>query len=588
MYFIGNIVWEDYKVIGEMKDDMQFIKTYDQSGKFLRNLRDEKSISIILLKDIPGFDRTALMEARNQTDDGVKKISDLIQSNHIKIDNTTLKDLFKPFIEKTAQLQDLRKQIDSRSIDPNDAGTYFDEIESQLFVDLYEMARSIHDLTLARTLFAYLNLLHEGSAISFERRVLFEAFSKGELSGENLEILLLAHGQQLTYRTIFFELGTREQDEVYNKAMQGQVTIESDRILQGAISSAGEKINQTPSKWWDLQARRLSQLMLVEEKLVDESIARVEEIRFSKIFELYSIIILVALALSIATLLVILSLKAIVKRLQEEIVILSTAGNEIKSSITEASSGTSETAASVTETTTTVEELKQTAQVAAEKAKKVAEVSNDAINILNTGERNLEKTIEGMMHIQNGMSTISESIIKLSEHSQSIGKIIDTVNELAEQSHLLAVNAAIEAAKAGEQGKGFSVVAQEVRSLAEQSKQATIQVRNILNDIQNSTSAAVMATEQGTKAVNNGVEMSNQIGVSIQSLSEGINKVSEASSQIALSSEQQLIGVSQVNVAMTNIREATEKHVEHMHLIENAIEGMNTVGQSLKDLVTKF
>src|SRR4028119_1286641 len=106
-----------------------------------------------------------------------------------------------------------------------------------------------------------------------------------------------------------------------------------------------------------------------------------------------------------------------------------------------------------------------------------------------------------MQRIREQMEAIGESMMRLSEQSQAIGAIIATVDDLAQQSNLLAVNAAIEAAKAGEQGKGFAVVAQEVKSLADQSKQATTQVRTILNDIQKATGAAVMATEQGSKAV---------------------------------------------------------------------------------------
>src|SRR4030067_173625 len=113
-----------------------------------------------------------------------------------------------------------------------------------------------------------------------------------------------------------------------------------------------------------------------------------------------------------------------------------------------------------------------------------------------------------MHRIQEQMESIAQSIVRLSEQGQAIGEIIATVNDLAEQSNMLAVNAAIEAAKAGEQGKGFAVVAQEVKSLAEQSKQATAQVRTILGDIQKATSGAVMATEQGSKAGETGGRLS--------------------------------------------------------------------------------
>ena len=133
------------------------------------------------------------------------------------------------------------------------------------------------------------------------------------------------------------------------------------------------------------------------------------------------------------------------------------------------------------------------------------------------------ESIEVMNRIREQMESIAESIVRLSEQGQTIGEIIATVNDLAEQSNLLAVNAAIEAARAGEQGKGFAVVAQEVKSLAEQSKQATAQVRAILGDIQKATNSAVMATEQGSKAVEAGVAQSTQAGEAIRLLAESIS-----------------------------------------------------------------
>src|SRR4028119_2044466 len=151
-----------------------------------------------------------------------------------------------------------------------------------------------------------------------------------------------------------------------------------------------------------------------------------------------------------------------------------------------------------------------------------------------------------MKRIRSQMSLLAESMMRLSEQSQTIGEIIATVDDLAQQSNLLAVNAAIEAAKAGEQGKGFAVVAQEVKSLADQSKQSTTQVRTILSDIQKATAAAVMATEQGNKAVEDGVRQSAAAGESIVALGANVTEASQAATQIAASSQQQLVGMEQV------------------------------------------
>ncbi len=181
--------------------------------------------------------------------------------------------------------------------------------------------------------------------------------------------------------------------------------------------------------------------------------------------------------------------------------VLVTAAAQITATANSLSGGAAETAGAVTETTTTIEEVRHTSHLASEKAKYVSESAQRAAQISQSGKKSTEQTAEGMTRIREQMEAIADSIVRLSEQSQAIGQIIASVDDLSQQSNLLAVNAAIEAAKAGEHGKGFTVVAQEVKSLAEQSRQATAQVRSILNDIQKATAAAVMATEQGSKVV---------------------------------------------------------------------------------------
>ena len=155
-----------------------------------------------------------------------------------------------------------------------------------------------------------------------------------------------------------------------------------------------------------------------------------------------------------------------------------------------------------------MEQVRQTARVASDKARLVADSAQSAARVAQAGRRAAEETAEGMGRIRGQMGQIADSMAALGEQGQAIGAIIATVDDLAQQSNLLAVNAAIEAAKAGERGRGFAVVAQEVRSLAEQSRQATGRVRAILGDIQRATGGAVMATEAGGKAVEAGVAQS--------------------------------------------------------------------------------
>ena len=249
------------------------------------------------------------------------------------------------------------------------------------------------------------------------------------------------------------------------------------------------------------------------------------------------------------------------QELQSGFGVLASSSSEILATVSQVAAGASETATAVSETSTTAEEVKQTAHLSNQKAKAVQEAAQRAAAVSETGRKAVTETVEGMNRIREQMESIAESVVRLSEQGQTIGEIIATVNDLAEQSNLLAVNAAIEATRAGEYGKGFAVVAQEVKSLAEQSRQATTQVRTILMEVQKATSAAVMATEQGTKAVAAGVKQATDAGESIRALTGTVGEAAQAATQIAASSQQQLVGMEQIASAIANIRQATTQNM---------------------------
>ena len=293
----------------------------------------------------------------------------------------------------------------------------------------------------------------------------------------------------------------------------------------------------------------------------------------------------VPLAIALLTLLGFWITRTITLQLRESIAQLSSSSAEILATTTQVAAGAAETASAVSETSATVEEVKQAAGVSSQKAKYVSESAQKVAQVSQAGRKSVEGTIQGMQRIQEQMESVAGSIVRLSEQSQAIGEIIATVNDLAEQSNLLAVNAAIEAARAGEQGKGFAVVAQEVKSLAEQSKQATGQVRTILGEIQKATGAAVMAAEQGAKAVEAGMKQSGEAGESIRLLAESVNEAAQAATQIAASSQQQMVGMDQVAQAMENIKQASMQNVSGTKQAETAAHSLHELGLKLGSMI---
>lgn len=275
------------------------------------------------------------------------------------------------------------------------------------------------------------------------------------------------------------------------------------------------------------------------------------------------------------------------RQIKNDVSQLSESASAIASTGAQLAVSTSRASAAVAQTTSTVEELRQAAQLASEEAKRVARSAQQTMQVVTSGTRATEDTISRMNVVREQMASAAETVVKLSERSRSIEQIIGVVKDLADQSSLLAVNASIEAARAGNEGKGFSVVAQEIKSLADQSKEATEQIRSILQDIQKWVSAVVMATEQGAKAVDAGLEQSVLAGKAIEALAESVATSSQAASVIDAQIEQQVVGVDQVAGAMGDIEAAMQQNLEAALQLEVAAGKLRDLGESMAELMER-
>lgn len=278
------------------------------------------------------------------------------------------------------------------------------------------------------------------------------------------------------------------------------------------------------------------------------------------------------------------NLQRLLQEIQETIHVLNASASEILAAAAQLASSSAQTATAVNQTGATVEEAKQTAQFSAEKAQHVAETALTTTQVSQRGREAVRESVDAMRRIQQQMTSTAESIGLLSEQNQAIGRIMVSVNDLTQQSKLLAVNAAIEAAKAGDHGKGFAVVAQEIKRLAEQSRQATIQVGHILNDIRRATDTAVLATQQGSKAVDTGARLSVQADETIQALTDSFESAAKAATQIAVSVAQQRTGMDQIALAMRNIGQASAENAVSTTRTEEAVRRLHELGLKLQKL----
>ncbi len=282
------------------------------------------------------------------------------------------------------------------------------------------------------------------------------------------------------------------------------------------------------------------------------------------------------------------NLREMTVRTKEAATALSSQSAEILATTTQQASGATEQSAAISQATTTVDEIKTIAEQSVSRSQTVADMTRRTVEVSRTGQELVQQTISGMSQIKTRVDVIEENILALSERTNQIGEIIDTVNQIASQSNMLALNAAVEAARAGEQGKGFAVVAEEVRDLAERSTQATAQVKAILSDIQKATNATGMATEEGKKGVDAGVQLVGQMGEAIAQLAQVIDESTQSAAQMVAGGRQQTSGMEQIALAMQNISQVTVQSMASTRQAEKSAKELNELAMSLTGTVEQY
>ena len=266
---------------------------------------------------------------------------------------------------------------------------------------------------------------------------------------------------------------------------------------------------------------------------------------------------------------------------------VASASAEILTATSQQAAAAQEQAASVAETVATVDEVVQTSEQAAQRAKAVVDSAQRMVEIGTAGRAAVEESVAAMARVKDQAETIAENILTLAERAQAIGEIIAAVNDVAEQTNLLALNAGIEASRAGEHGTGFTVVAREIKELADQSKKATAEVRQILGEIQKATNRAVMVVEEGTKNVNATIKAISGAGETIRALTDSINEAARTATQISASAGQQATGMAQIHQAMNDINTTTSQNLASTKQTEQAAQDLNALGSRLSSLLER-
>jgi methyl-accepting chemotaxis protein len=349
-------------------------------------------------------------------------------------------------------------------------------------------------------------------------------------------------------------LATAE-SQVQDKLNHGKAVIAARRT--GKVEAANNLIaNQEGKRIMDGLRRTVSEMDREEATLLErrrrESQASADEARKGIVWGSFAgVLLVIAVGVYIS--------RSLTRQIGSAVRHIQSSSTELQAAANQQSTGAKEQSTAMSEITTTISELMATAKQIAESARRVSSIAEETSTSAKNGDQMVRRTNDLIATIQRQVDLIVTHMLDLGKKSQQIGGILELINELAEQTNILAINATIEAAGAGESGRRFGVVAEEIRRLADRVGGSTKEIRQLIEDIRSAVNKTVMATEGGNKAVDAGARQFAEVASAFSQIAGMVTTTTEASREIELSTKQQSTAVEQVNVAVSSVAQASRE-----------------------------